>query len=204
MYVIFFAGANIGMFALYAAHHTQRMLPDSVTIIAIEPMRANFTLLQHNLHLHNVHGRCYRCAVGIPLNGPVGERDIAAALTRLSGDNATENGEQDLEVTREVPVHSKVCEKRLLLCHFFVSNVNVLMFFLYFLCLIDNAVLPAHAWQLLQLGAHGFQYGITRDKHEPQRTASRAEGLRRGKVCCIHIVGYSTPFYALCGRRTRC
>jgi len=121
--VIFFAGANIGLFALYAAHHTQRILPDSVTIIAIEPMRENFSLLQQNLLLHNVHGRCYRCAVGIPsLDEPVGERDIAAALTRLSGDISTDNLKQDLEVTRELPVHGKVSEKRLLFVSFLCQN----------------------------------------------------------------------------------
>eukprot|EP01032_Pedospumella_encystans_P017453 gene17453-19888_t len=100
-------GANVGMFALYAAHHTQMRNQDPITIIAIEPMQANFTLLQQNMHLHKVRGLCYRCAVGNSADGPVGEKEKNAALSRLSDNIGVFHENYDPDVTGELPAHSK-------------------------------------------------------------------------------------------------
>lgn len=61
-------GANIGMFALYATHsmksmHASSTLP-ALQVVAVEPIRANYALLQRNLLHHAVRGRAYHCAVG--------------------------------------------------------------------------------------------------------------------------------------------
>lgn len=107
----FLAGANVGMFALYAAYYTRKMSQDPITIITIEPMQANFTLLEQNMHLHKVRGRCYRCAVGTSADGPVGEKEKNVALCWLSDNMGVFHESYDPEVTGEQPTHSKVCVK---------------------------------------------------------------------------------------------
>ena len=127
----FLAGANVGMFALYVAYHTQMLNQDPIRIIAIEPMQANFTLLQQNMHLYKVRGRCYRCAVGTSADGLVGGKEKNAAISRLSDHMAVLNESYDREVTREVPTNSKVCIKSVFSPLPSYFKVTVFLLFLY-------------------------------------------------------------------------
>ena len=166
------AGANVGMFALYVGHHTRKMHQDHITIIAIEPMQANFTLLQQNMHLHKVRGRCYRCAVGTSLAEPIGTNEKNAALSKLSDTMAVFGKSYDPDGTRDSPTNSKVSVKRCLCpCCQILTLLDLYPFSVNF---ADDDVLPAHAWQLLQYCACGLQHGAAGDAHEPQSAEKSA------------------------------
>jgi len=82
---VHFAGANIGMFALYAARQVIQASTGAspLQILAIEPMRANYAPLQRNLHLHKVSHKAYRCAVGRTSSGSAGVRGEPGSAARL-------------------------------------------------------------------------------------------------------------------------
>ena len=85
------AGANIGLFALYAARYVQQTHQAGAPplhLLAVEPMRANYSLLQRNLQLHEVCHEAYRCAVGCGMHSTSGGAcgTVERLLDSLSGD----------------------------------------------------------------------------------------------------------------------
>lgn len=104
------------MFALYVAHYTQTtsvnnalLSPEPVQIIAIEPIQANFSLLQQNMQLHHMHGRAYCCAIGDTSSVTSHEESVnAAALTRLSSEVVDGSGQSLEKEDSELSLYAKV------------------------------------------------------------------------------------------------